>query len=177
MSAPSFPRRGFGSSISYIDHCHSFLPIVNVTSVDTFAMVKESPALLSAIIVIAARFYVRFTKRMPDRRDIKLDDKVFPRLVNLAEMHLTQTLLHPQHTLADMQAVLLVTAWSLRPHGQGHDISIVSSHMIAMGRRLGLEKVWPQVSELTRTKPLDREGTQRFEACLPRWRTWLCGIG
>jgi hypothetical protein len=84
----------------FIDHCHPFLPIVNVALDDAFTTIRQSPPLISALIAIAARFYVRFTTRSISSYPA-LDPSIPPRLANLAETHLGQTLLRKQHALSN----------------------------------------------------------------------------
>jgi hypothetical protein len=111
----------------FIDHCHPFLPIVNVALDDAFTTIRQSPPLISALIAIAARFYVRFTTRSISSYPA-LDPSIPPRLANLAETHLGQTLLRKQHALSDVQAILLLAAWGLQSGGRGPDAWIVTGH-------------------------------------------------
>ncbi|OCF39443.1 hypothetical protein I317_06767 [Kwoniella heveanensis CBS 569] len=157
----------------FIDHCHPFLPIVNVALEDAFNTIRQSPFLISAIIAIAARFYIKFTSRSPGAMP-PLDASIPSRLANLAEAHLANTLLRKQHALSDVQAVILLSAWGLQSGGRGPDAWVVTGHAARIARRLGLHKVLAQAAEMAR---LTRPGTpawDKLEAFLPQWRTWLC---
>ncbi|WVF71872.1 hypothetical protein IAT40_006682 [Kwoniella sp. CBS 6097] len=157
----------------FIDHCHPFLPIVNVALDDAFNTIRQSPFLISAVIAIAARFYIKFTSRSPGAMP-PLDPSIPSRLANLAEAHLANTLLRKQHALSDVQAVILLSAWGLQSGGRGPDAWVITGHAARIARRLGLHKVLAQAAELAR---LTRPGTpawDKLEAFLPQWRTWLC---
>ncbi|WWD01078.1 hypothetical protein V866_008016 [Kwoniella sp. B9012] len=157
----------------FIDHCHPFLPIVNVALDDAFNTIRQSPFLISAIIAVAARFYIKFTSRSPGAMP-ELDQSVPPRLANLAESHLSNTLLRKQHALSDVQAVLLLSAWGLQSGGRGPDAWVVTGHAARIARRLGVHKLLGQAAEIAR---LTRPGTlewERLEQFMPQWRTWLC---
>ncbi len=111
-------------SDSFIDHCHPFLPIVNVALDDAFNTIRKSPPLMSAMIANVARFYCRLTAR--SLRGLlypHLDPSVPANFTNLAESQLAQTLLQKQHALSDVQAILLLAAWGLQSGGSSARIA------------------------------------------------------
>ncbi|WRT67431.1 uncharacterized protein IL334_004402 [Kwoniella shivajii] len=157
----------------FIDHCHPFLPIVNVALDDAFNTIRQSPFLISAILAVAARFYIKFTSRSPGAMPT-LDPAIPSRLANLAEAHLSNTILRKQHALSDVQAVLLLSAWGLQSGGRGPDSWVVTGHAARIARRLGVHTLLGQAAEIAR---LTRPGTsewERLEQFMPQWRTWLC---
>ena len=163
---------------SFIDHCHPFFPIVNVALDDAFTTIRQSPPLISAMLAIAARFYVRYSKRMSGtstpHSDLPLLDPAVPaKLANLAEMHLAQTLLRKQHALSDAQATLLMSAWGVQPGGKGSDSWVVTGHAARVMRRLGVHKVLAQAAQAARTTDPDSEDWEKLETFMPQWRTWL----
>lgn len=155
----------------FIDHCHPFLPIVNVALDDAFTTIRQSPPLISAMIAIAARFYVRFTTRSISSYPA-LDPSIPPRLANLAETHLGQTLLRKQHALSDVQAILLLAAWGLQSGGRGPDAWIVTGHAARVARRLGVHKVLAQAAETARVTQPGTEEWSKLEGFMPQWRSW-----
>ncbi len=58
----------------------------------------------------------------------------------MTENLLGQTLLRSRFRLSDVQAVLYLHAWGLRPIGQGSDPWILSGHAFRLAKRLGVEK-------------------------------------
>ncbi|WVQ78436.1 hypothetical protein IAT38_000522 [Cryptococcus sp. DSM 104549] len=159
--------------VFFIDHCHPFLPVVNVALEDAFNTIRQSPFLISAIIAVAARFYIRYTARSPGNSP-PLDPAIPQRLANLAEAHLANTLLRKQHALSDVQAVMLLAAWGLQSGGRGPDAWVVTGHAARIARRLGVHKVLGQAAEAARISRPGTEGWSRLEAFMPQWRTWLC---
>ncbi|WVQ87185.1 hypothetical protein IAS59_000908 [Cryptococcus gattii] len=157
----------------FIDHCHPFLPVVNVALDDAFNTIRQSPFLTSAILAVAARFYIRYTSRNPDSFP-PLDPAVPPRLANLAEAHLANTLLRKQHALSDVQAVMLLAAWGLQSGGRGPDAWVVTGHAARIARRLGVHKILAQAAEAARITRPETEEWSKLEAFMPQWRTWLC---
>jgi hypothetical protein len=155
----------------FIDHCHPFLPIVNVALDDAFTTIRQSPPLISAMIAIAARFYVRFTSRSMTTYPI-LDPGIPQRLANLAETHLGQTLLRKQHALSDVQAILLLAAWGLQSGGRGPDAWIVTGHAARVARRLGVHKVLAGAAETARVTQPGTEEWLKLEGFMPQWRSW-----
>nr|XP_019013828.1 uncharacterized protein I206_01902 [Kwoniella pini CBS 10737]OCF52609.1 hypothetical protein I206_01902 [Kwoniella pini CBS 10737] len=157
----------------FIDHCHPFLPIVNVALDEAFNTIRQSPFLISAILAVASRFYIKYSAKSPGSMPI-LDPIIPSRLANLAEAHLSNTLLRKQHALSDVQAVLLLSAWGLQSGGRGPDSWVVTGHAARIARRLGVHKLLGQAAEIAR---LTRPGTvewERLEQFMPQWRTWLC---
>ncbi|KAL0254206.1 hypothetical protein I308_101586 [Cryptococcus tetragattii IND107] len=157
----------------FIDRCHPFLPVVNVALDDAFNTIRQSPFLTSAILAVAARFYIRYTSRNPDSFPL-LDPAVPPRLANLAEAHLANTLLRKQHALSDVQAVMLLAAWGLQSGGRGPDAWVVTGHAARIARRLGVHKILAQAAEAARITRPETEEWSKLEAFMPQWRTWLC---
>ncbi|KAK8869531.1 hypothetical protein IAR55_000097 [Kwoniella newhampshirensis] len=157
----------------FIDHCHPFLPVVNVALDDAFNTIRQSPFLISAIVAVAARFYIRFTSRSPGAYP-PLEPSIPPRLANLAEAHLGNTLLRKQHALSDVQAVMLLAAWGLQSGGRGPDAWVVTGHAARIARRLGVHKVLSQAAGMARITRPGTEGWDKLDAFMPQWRTWLC---
>ncbi|KAJ5378891.1 hypothetical protein N7509_012010 [Penicillium cosmopolitanum] len=100
----------------FMNHCHPFLPIVDITLPDPFTSVQRYPSLFSAILAISARFYLRHSTTSHI-----IDSYVPAALADIAESHLAHTLLRKRHTLADVQAILLLAAWGLQSGGKGPD--------------------------------------------------------
>jgi hypothetical protein len=123
------------------------------------------------MIAIAARFYVRFTTRSMSSYPA-LDPSIPPRLANLAETHLGQTLLRKQHALSDVQAILLLAAWGLQSGGRGPDAWIVTGHAARVARRLGVHKVLAQAAETARVTQPGTEEWSKLEGFMPQWRSW-----
>ena len=181
MSTQPHPPRGIDGS--FVDHCHPFLPIVNVALDDAFTTIRQSPPLISAMLAIAARFYIRYTARtsamarsLPTRIPLPLsmDPSTPSKLANLAESHLGHTLLRKQFALSDVQTILLIAAWGLHSGGRGPDAWIVTGHAARVSRRLGVHKVLAQAAETARTTEPGSEEWEKLETFMPQWRTWLC---
>lgn len=130
------------------------------------------------MIGIAARFYSRYTARHPPgdgKTQISIDPSVPTRLANLAEAHLSHTLLRRRYALTDVQAILLLAAWNLRPGSEiGPDAWVVTGHAARVSRRLGVHKILAQAAEIARSHEQGSPEWQKLEAFLPQWRTWLC---
>ena len=106
-----------------------------------------------------------------------LDEMVPRRLANLAEMHLSYTVLSKKLALSDVQAILLLAAWGLQPDGGGPDAWIVTGHAARCARRLGVYKVLGHATESAKHMQKGSEEWLKLEAFLPQWRTWLCWFG
>jgi hypothetical protein len=162
--------------LSFIDHCHPFMPIVNVALDDAFTTIRRSPPLISTMIAIAARFYILFTARNPRAGSMSLypplDPTIPSKLANLAESHLAQTLLRRQHALSDVQTILLLAAWGLHSGGRGPDAWIVTGHAARVARRLGVHRILAQAAEEARMAEPESEEWDKLEAFMPQWRTW-----
>ncbi|ODN75095.1 hypothetical protein L202_06311 [Cryptococcus amylolentus CBS 6039] len=157
----------------YVQHCHPFLPVVNVSLENAFDTISQSPFLISSMIAIAGRFYIKYTNKNPSTSLPPIDSSVPHRLANLAESHLGATLLRKQHALSDVQAVLLLSAWGLQSGGRGPDAWIITGHAARIARRLGVHKNLATAAELSRTVRPGGEGWDKLEAFMPQWRTWL----
>ena len=156
------------------------MPIVNVALDDVFNVIRSSPALFSAMLAIAARFYPRATERFTRMRRGEypvLEEVVPARLANLAEMHLAYTILGKTFALSDVQAILLLAAWGLQPDGRGPDAWLVTGHAARVSRRLGVYKVLGHATETAKRTKQGTEEWTKLEAFLPQWRTWLCWFG
>lgn len=112
-----FNIRSFSPCFSFVNHCHPFLPIINITQEDAFASVRGSAPLFSAVISTASRFYSKYGSRRGPSGPA-LDGSIPARLANLAEAHLGQTLLRRHYALSDVQAILLLAAWGLQSGGK-----------------------------------------------------------
>ena len=97
-----------------MNHCHPFLPIVDISPTDTFTSVQRYPSLFSAILAISARFYLRHSAT-----SCPIDSHVPTALADIAESHLAHTLLRKEHTLADVQTVLLLAGVGIAEWWQG----------------------------------------------------------
>jgi hypothetical protein len=132
------------TSCSYVEHCHPFLPIVDIGRPQAFEVVRESPALICSIAAVASRFYHGYLDRTSGAdlviNGFPSDSSLPTALANLAEEHLSDILLHKRHTLADVQAILLLAAWGLRSGGGGPDAWVISGHASRVGMRLGLHQ-------------------------------------
>jgi hypothetical protein len=170
-------NNGLTRQLSFIDHCHPFLPIVDVAPEAAFTIIQQSPPLFSAMIAIAARFYTRYnTRRSSLNANIPpiIDSATPSQLANLAEAHLGHTLLRHRYALTDVQAILLLAAWNLRGSRSGLDAWVVTGHAARISRRLGVHKILAQAAETARSSEQGSESWKQLEAFIPQWRTWLC---
>ncbi|KAJ5979535.1 hypothetical protein N7501_002877 [Penicillium viridicatum] len=154
----------------FMNHCHPFLPIIDINLPDPFTSVQRYPSLFSAILAISARFYLRHS---PTSHII--DSYVPAALADIAESHLAHTLLRKKHTLADAQAILLLAAWGLRSGGKGPDAWVLTGHAARVSRRLGIHRAVGQA-----VAAIKRDGSQleapvdKVDTAMRRqWRTWL----
>ncbi|KAJ5814476.1 hypothetical protein N7474_006253 [Penicillium riverlandense] len=152
----------------FMNHCHPFLPIVDITLPDPFTSVQRYPSLFSAILAISARFYLRHSTTSHT-----IDSYVPAALADIAESHLAHTLLRKKHTLADVQAILLLAAWGLQSGGKGPDAWVLTGHAARVSRRLGIHRAVGQAVAATK-----RDGSQleapvdEVDAAVRRqWRT------
>ncbi|KOS47919.1 hypothetical protein ACN38_g1123 [Penicillium nordicum] len=152
----------------FMNHCHPFLPILDVTLPDPFTSVQRYPSLFSAILAISARFYLRHSTTSH-----VIDSYVPAALADIAESHLAHTLLRKKHTLADVQAILLLAAWGLQSGGKGPDAWVLTGHAARVSRRLGIHRAVGQAVAVTK-----RDGSQleapvdEMDAAVRRqWRT------
>lgn len=158
----------------FIEHCHPFLPIVNVALEDAFSTIRKAPPLISAMLAIAARFYIKATQqgRYKYSTHPVMDPATPARLANLAETHLAQTVLRKQHTLADVQTILLLAGWGLQSNGRGPEAWIVTGLAARVARRLEVHKVLAVAAETARVSTSGTEEWQKLETFMPQWRTW-----
>jgi hypothetical protein len=168
-----FNIRSFSPCFSFVNHCHPFLPIINITQEDAFASVRGSAPLFSAVISTASRFYSKYGSRRGPSGPA-LDGSIPARLANLAEAHLGQTLLRRHYALSDVQAILLLAAWGLQSGCKsGPDPWVVTGHAARVSRRLGVHKALAQVAAKARTTEPGSEEWCKLESFVPQWRTWL----
>lgn len=122
----------------FLEHCHPFLPVLDAGASNKIArMREESPFLLTVILAIGLRFDALRTCRLAEAGGTTgLSDS----LTQMTEVLLGQTLLRSRFRLSDVQAVLFLHAWGLRPIGQGSDPWILSGHAFRLAKRLGVEK-------------------------------------
>lgn len=126
-----------------MDHCHPFLPIIDIGLQDAFEAARQSQSLLSAILAVSLRFYSRYATRL---RELGTECPSLPHnqlpvyLAELAECQLALTMLHKRQNLLDVQAILILAAWGLRSGGRGPDSWILTGHAARVGLRLGLHK-------------------------------------
>lgn len=153
---------------SYVDHCHSFLPILDVALTDPFTPIQKFPTLFSTVLAIASRFYRRHNTTHT------LDPQLPLALAEIAESLLAKSILRKQHALADVQAILLLAAWGLRPGGKGPDAWVLTGHATRVARRLGVHRVVAHA--ITGSMgPQDRSesGVDGHDAAVSRqWRLW-----
>ncbi|KAH7390063.1 hypothetical protein BKA64DRAFT_112325 [Cadophora sp. MPI-SDFR-AT-0126] len=151
-------------------HCHPFLPIVDITLLDSFTSVQRYPSLFSAILAISARFYLRHSTTSHI-----IDSCVPAALADIAESHLAHTLLRKKHTLADVQAILLLAAWGLQSGGKGPDAWVLTGHAARLSRRLGIHRAVEQAVAATKRDDSQLEApVDEVDAAVRRqWRTWL----
>lgn len=169
-----FTIRTFSPCFSFVDHCHPFLPIINITQQDAFASVRGSAPLFSTVISTASRFYSKYRARH-ESTGPTLDGSIPARLANLAEAHLGQTLLRRHYALSDVQAILLLAAWGLQSAGRsGPDPWVVTGHAARVSRRLGVHKALAQAAAKARATEQGSEEWCKLQSFVPQWRTWLC---
>lgn len=169
---------------SYVEHCHPFMPIVDISRSEAFEYVQQSPPLMSSITAIASRFYSGYSDRVSgsDRASqvfshtLSSNASLSAALAEIAENHLSDILLHKRHALADVQAILLMAAWGLRSGGGGPDAWMISGHASRVAIQLGLHQL---VSKTMHVESLPDDGGSRkidkIESITRQWRTWLCG--
>lgn len=156
-----------------MNRCHPFLPIVDITLPDPFTSIQRYPGLFSAILAIAARFYLRHSTASHMVSQI-IDSCVPATLADIAEFHLAHTMLRKKHTLADVQAILLLAAWGLRGGGKGPDAWVLTGHAARVSRRLGIHRTVRQaVASTKKSSPQLENLTDEVDAPVRRqWRTW-----
>ncbi|CAN9403101.1 unnamed protein product [Alternaria alternata] len=153
----------------FVEHCHPFLPIVDIALPDPFTSVQRYPSLFSAILAISARFYLRSSSKAHI-----MDSHVPKALAEIAESHLAHTLLRKKHTLADVQAILLLAAWGLQSGGKGPDAWVLTGHAARVSRRLGIQRAVGQAVAATQKDRSQLEAPAEVDtAVLRQWRTWL----
>jgi hypothetical protein len=156
---------------SYVTHCHLFLPIIDISLDDPFAVVQQCPLLLSTVIAIAARLHGRYhiIRHEQNTAMITLDAGMPDALARLAEEHLGKTLLRKQHALSDVRAILLLAAWGLQGGGAGPDAWVLTGHAMRIAQRLGVHRVVNMVvDDGGPTKIAGREDRET----IPKWRAW-----
>jgi hypothetical protein len=167
------------TSCSYVEHCHPFLPIVDIGRPQAFEVVRESPALICSIAAVASRFYHGYLDRTSGAdlviNGFPSDSSLPTALANLAEEHLSDILLHKRHTLADVQAILLLAAWGLRSGGGGPDAWVISGHASRVGMRLGLHQADAKIMRIE-SMPDDEHARKinKMGSVTRQRRTWLC---
>lgn len=150
------------------------MPIIEVADADAFHVIRhQSPTLLSAILAIAARFYVRYEERFPSPNLPSIAPGLPARLASLAQWHLAQTLLRKQQALFDVQAVLLLAAWGLESGGRGPDAWIVTGHASRIARRLGINRELTKAAAAARVARPHTAEWNELNAYAPKWRSWL----
>ncbi|CAN9282759.1 unnamed protein product [Alternaria alternata] len=129
---------------------------------------QRYPSLFSAILAISARFYLRSSSKAHI-----MDSHVPKALAEIAESHLAHTLLRKKHTLADVQAILLLAAWGLQSSGKGPDAWVLTGHAARVSRRLGIQRAVGQAVAATQKDRSQLEAPAEVDtAVLRRWRTW-----
>ncbi|CAN9307500.1 unnamed protein product [Alternaria alternata] len=129
---------------------------------------ERYPSLFSAILAISARFYLRSSSKAHI-----MDSHVPKALAEIAESHLAHTLLRKKHTLADVQAILLLAAWGLQSSGKGPDAWVLTGHAARVSRRLGIQRAVGQAVAATQKDRSQLEAPAEVDtAVLRRWRTW-----
>lgn len=122
----------------FLERCHPFLPVLDAgTSNNIARMREESPFLLTVILAIGLRFDALRTCPLAEAG---ATTGLSENLTQMTENLLGQTLLRSRFRLSDVQAVLYLHAWGLRPIGQGSDPWILSGHAFRLAKRLGVEK-------------------------------------
>ena len=156
---------------SYVAHCHSFLPVIDISLDNPFVIVQQSPLLLSAVVAIAARSHTRYhiIRQEQNSGTISLDTGISDALARLAEEHLGRTLLRKQHTLSDVRAILLMAAWGLQSGGAGPDAWVLTGHAMRIAQRLGVHRVVN--SAVDDEGPTKTPGGEDRKA-IPQWRAW-----
>lgn len=159
---------------SFVQHCHPFLPIIDLAHEDAFTAIRRSASLFSAILAVSSRFYLGYNDRQ-SKSYLPLDPMIPRRLANLAEAHLSQTLLRRRLGQPDVQASLLLAAWNLQHEGTtGPDAWLVTGHAARISRRLGVHKILAHAADTARGTQRGSDEWHQLEASIPSWRTWLC---
>lgn len=155
---------------SFFERCHPFLPIVNVSTVqiDRHADIRHRSAFLyTAILAIAARFYVKHSA-LPSGV-YALTSAAAAGMARLAYSHLAASLFRKQHQLADVQATLLLGGWGLQAGGGGPDPWLVTGHCARLAHRLGLHR-----ASSLHIPPLNDLDDHAKDKRVSQWRTWAC---
>ncbi|PWN49952.1 hypothetical protein IE53DRAFT_362755 [Violaceomyces palustris] len=123
----------------FLRNCHVFLPLLATQPAPKAETLRKTdPFLLSAILAIASGFCFG-TETSGAGSEIEAE-----RLCELAEAQLATTLIRTRYRLGDVQAVVLLHAWGLRPGGGSADTWILSGHAFRLAKRLSIDKtVWP----------------------------------
>jgi hypothetical protein len=103
-----------------------------------------------------------------------MDSYVPATLAEIAESHLAHTLLRKKHTLADVQAILLLAAWGLQSGGKGPDAWVLTGHAARVSRRLGIHRAVGQAVAATKRdrSPLEAPSDEVDATVRRQWRTW-----
>lgn len=102
-----------------------------------------------------------------------MDSHVPKALAEIAESHLAHTLLRKKHTLADVQAILLLAAWGLQSGGNGPDAWVLTGHAARVSRTLGIQRAVGQAVAATQKDRSQLEAPAEVDtAVLRQWRTW-----
>lgn len=150
---------------------------MNVGQPDSFGVIRQTPALISCLVAIAARFHLGYTRRVSanDIPAAALERSLPSSLAKLAEEHLADILLHKVHSLSDMQSTLMLAAWGLREGGGGPDAWVLSGHAARLGMRLGLHRLQTKTSMIKNASDVEEgQKAARMDSIMRRWRTWLC---
>ncbi|KAH8622035.1 hypothetical protein IG631_23141 [Alternaria alternata] len=101
-----------------------------------------------------------------------MDSHVPKALAEIAESHLAHTLLRKKHTIADVQAILLLAAWGLQSGGKGPDAWVLTGHAARVSRRLGIQRAVGQAVAATQKDRSQLEAPAEVDtAVLRQWRT------
>lgn len=134
---------------------------------------NSSSCLFSAILAIAARFYVRHSEKFPVSGLPPISSSTPTTIGRLAYSHLGATLFRKEYRREDVQAIMLLSFWNLFGAGHSPDPWLVSGHCMRLALRVGLDKAPILAKELHSKFTRAEDASKQLSVVLADWRTWL----
>lgn len=164
----------------FFRYCHPLFPVLKPSQhlEGDFEQVSScSPFLVTVIISVAARYYVRHRARVSvDSRFVAAMALDTPGvLADLAYSHLGFLVMRKQHQLADVQAALLLSVWNLRGKGLSPDQWMVTGICARLAHRIGMQEALghPVIARALNSGQLDLTEIHEINRILEGWHTWL----
>ena len=158
--------------------CHSFFPILDSCEDlhSHFDRIRSaSPFLISVILAIAGRYYIRYQETQHTMSMPPITGSVLEALAELACAHLGFVIFRKQHQLSDVQATLLLSVWIPRGQGQSADQWMVTGVCTRLAYRIGVPDSFsrPAISTFLNAKDIDVNTIREVNHILRQWHTWL----